>query len=178
MADILLDVETQRAMSEVPGGWNNIAGFGLAVAVTWDDNAGFRAWREADARSLVGELAAFSRVVGYNLLRFDYTVLSAYHPGIHAQLEAKTVDMLVDLRRRLGFNVPLQSVAQATLGRSKSGDGLASVQWFRAGLVDKVIAYCQEDVTLTRDVYQYGCRKGYVLYLDHGRPAKVLVKWS
>ena len=177
MAEIYLDVETQKLQSEVPGGWNNIAAFGLALAVTWDQVAGFRTWREPDAAELVLELARFSRVVGYNVLRFDYTVLSAYQPSVHTLLQAKTTDMLVDISRRLGFRLSLQSVAQATLGRSKAGDGLDAVRWFRAGEIDKVAAYCQEDVALTRDVYLYGQREGHVLYLDRGRPAKVLVKW-
>jgi DEAD/DEAH box helicase domain-containing protein len=177
MSEIYLDVETQKLQTEVPGGWDNIAAFGLALAITWDEAAGFRTWREPDAAALVEELARFPRVVGYNVLRFDYTVLSAYQPAVHTLLQARTTDMLVDLSRRLGFRPPLQSVAQATLGRSKAGDGLAAVRWFRAGEIDKVAAYCQEDVALTRDVFLFGRSNGHVLYLDRGRPAKVLVKW-
>lgn len=177
MSEIYVDVETQKLQSEVPGGWNNIAGFGLAVAITWDEGAGFRTWYEADAIPLVQELARFPLVVGYNLLRFDYTVLSAYDPFVHAQLQGKTADMLVDLSRRLGFRPPLQSVAQATLGRGKAGDGLDAVRWFRAGQVDKVAAYCQEDVALTRDVFLFGRQHGHVLYLDRGRPQRVIVTW-
>jgi DEAD/DEAH box helicase domain-containing protein len=177
MNEIVLDIETQRLQTEVAGGWDNIAGFGLAVAVTWDNEAGFRTWLERDAVALVQELARFPRVVGYNLLRFDYTVLSAYNPAVHTTLQAKTVDMLVDLSRRLGFRPKLESVAQATLGRSKLGDGLDAVRWFRAGEVDKVAAYCQEDVAITRDVYHFGQQNGHVLYLDRGRASRVLVKW-
>ena len=177
MSEILLDVETQRLHHEVPGGWNNIRGFGLALAVTWDEQAGFRTWYETDAVTLVEELACFPRVVGYNLLRFDYTVLSAYQPQIHTLLQGKTLDLLVDLTRRLGFRPSLEKVAQATLHRGKSADGLAAVRWFRAGQIDKVAAYCQEDVGLTHDIYEYGKHQGYVLYLDRGRPARVVVQW-
>ncbi len=177
MTEIFLDVETQKLQTEVPGGWDNIAGFGLALAVTWDEAAGFRTWLEPDATALVQELTRFPLVVGYNVVRFDYTVLSAYQPAVHTLLQGKTVDMLVDLARRLGFRPPLQSVAQPTLGRGKAGDGLDAVRWFRAGEIDKVAAYCQEDVAITRDVFYYGRRNGHVLYLDRGRPAKVIVKW-
>jgi DEAD/DEAH box helicase domain-containing protein len=177
MSEIFLDVETQRIQSEVPGGWYNIAGFGLALAVTWDDVAGFRTWLEPDAQALVNELARFPRVVGYNVLRFDYTVLSAYQSNVHSLLQAKTTDMLVDLSRRLGFRPPLESVAQATLGRSKTSDGLSAVRWFREGQIDRVIAYCREDVTITRDIFYHGRQHGHVLYLDRGRPTRVIVKW-
>jgi hypothetical protein len=48
VTEIYLDVETQRLSSEVQGGWNNIRAFGVSVAVTWDEPAGFRDWYEAD----------------------------------------------------------------------------------------------------------------------------------
>lgn len=177
MDQIFLDVETQRLNHEVPGGWDNIPGFGLAVAVTWDEQCGFRTWLEAQAAALVEELAGAQRVIGYNLLRFDYAVLSAYVPVLPPTLQPRTTDMLVDLSRRLGFRPPLESVAQATLGRSKGGDGLAAVRWFRNGEVERVAAYCQEDVALTRDVFFFGQRNGHVFCLDRGRPARVLVRW-
>jgi DEAD/DEAH box helicase domain-containing protein len=177
MSEIFLDVETQRLNHEVPGGWNNIAGFGLAVAVTWDETDGFRTWLESDATALAQELARFGRVVGYNVLRFDYAVLSAYSADLPARLQPRTTDLMVDLYRRLGFRPPLDSVAQATLGRAKSGEGTAAVRWFRAGEIDKVAAYCQEDVAITRDIFFHGRQHGHVLYLDRGRPARVSVRW-
>lgn len=177
MAEIFVDVETQRLQSEVPGGWNNIAGFGLAVAITWDDEAGFRRWLEPQAAALVQELTRFPLVVGFNTLRFDYAVLSAYEPSVFNLLRPKSVDLLLHLERRLGFRVKLDSVAQATLGRSKVGDGLDAVRWFRAGEIDKVCSYCQDDVALTRDVFYHGRQNGAVSYLDRGRPVRVTVKW-
>jgi DEAD/DEAH box helicase domain-containing protein len=177
MTEIFLDVETKRLNHEVPGGWDNIPGFGLALAVTWDETSDFRIWLEQDAVTLAGELQRFSRVIGYNVIRFDYAVLSAYAPDLPTLLLPRTTDMLVDLYRRLGFRPPLDSVAQATLGRSKAGDGTASVRWYKAGEIDKVAAYCQEDVAITRDVFYHGRRTGSVQYLDRGRPASVAVKW-
>jgi DEAD/DEAH box helicase domain-containing protein len=177
MTDIFLDVETQRLAHEVPGGWNNIPAFGLAVAVTWDEASGFRSWRTRDVLNLVAELQGHDRIIGYNILRFDYAVLSAYYPGIVALLAPKTVDILLDIAGRLGAKPPLESVAQATLGRSKTGGGGQAVQWYRQGEIEKVIAYCQDDVSLTRDIYYFGKTQGYILYLQNSQPIKVMVQW-
>ena len=54
MKKIFFDLETQRLAIEVEDGWNNIRGFGLSIAVTWDEENEFRCWNE----SSVGELVA------------------------------------------------------------------------------------------------------------------------
>src|SRR5512134_1632271 len=106
MAEIYLDTETQKIADEVQGGWDNIRAFGLSVAVTWDASNEFREWYEADAGRLIGELRAFDRVVTFNGIRFDLEVLAAY--GDVRELRGKSLDLLQDLKRRLGFRVSLE----------------------------------------------------------------------
>ena len=78
MNEIFFDLETPRWSDEVEGGWSNIPAFGLSLAVTWDDRNGFRVWFENDAIMLVKELDQADKVIGFNIVRFDYEVLSAY----------------------------------------------------------------------------------------------------
>ncbi len=79
--EIFFDIETLRLSHEVDGGWSNIARFGLAVAVTWDEQNRFRRWFEPDAKALITELEQFDRIVSFNGDRFDFEVLRGYHPG-------------------------------------------------------------------------------------------------
>jgi DEAD/DEAH box helicase domain-containing protein len=52
------------------------------------------------------------------------------------------------------------------------------VRWYRQGQIDKVIAYCQTDVEITRRLYEYGREQGHLLYWDRrGRLQKVFVNW-
>jgi DEAD/DEAH box helicase domain-containing protein len=89
-----------------------------------------------------------------------------------------TVDMLRDVHLALGFRLPLQALAEATLNESKSADGLQSVRWFRQGEIDKVIEYCQHDVEITRRLYEHGREHGHLLYWDRqGRMQEVYVNW-
>jgi len=175
--EIFLDLETRRLAEEVEGGWQNIPALGLAVAVTWDPEFLFRTWLEEDARRLVGELGRFQRIVGFNILRFDYAVLSAYS-DLPESLAVKALDILVDVERRLGHRVSLENLATTTLGRGKIGEGAAAVNWFRRGELDKVIRYCQEDVALTRDLYYRGCQDGSLQYVDSGERKCVEVEWQ
>ncbi|MCP4515484.1 MAG: hypothetical protein GY824_09680, partial [Delftia sp.] len=57
-------------------------------------------------------------------------------------------------------------------------DGVQAVRWFRQGEVDKVLDYCQRDVQVTREVYEFGKRHGFVRYRDRRRGVKqVQVSW-
>jgi DEAD/DEAH box helicase domain-containing protein len=179
MQEIYLDVETQRLADEVQGGWDNIRAFGLSVAVTWDVAHDFREWYENDAVCLIGELSAFERIITFNGDRFDLEVVSAY--GDVAALRQKSVDILRDLKRRLGFRVSLQAVAQSTLGRQKTGSGVDAVTWWRSGdpiLRRRVADYCRMDVEILRELVVYGRREGFVKVPSRGKELTVFVAWG
>jgi len=174
---IFFDLETQRWSTEVEGGWSNIRGFGLSIAVSWDKGHGFRDWSESKVQELIKELAQFGTIIGFNLLKFDYEVLSGYADDVHMLLDGKTFDILADLTNRLGHRVSLEDVASATLGRGKLGTGCDAVRWFREGKLKEVTDYCQRDVELTREIYEYGREHGLVYYPRRGEKAEVRVDW-
>jgi DEAD/DEAH box helicase domain-containing protein len=179
MAEIYLDTETQRLADEVSGGWDNIRAFGLSVAVTWDASNEYREWYEPDAGRLIGELRAFDRIVTFNGLRFDLEVLAAY--GDVRELHGKSLDLLQDLKRRLGFRVKLESLAQATLGKGKTGSGLDAVRWWRSGepaLRQRVVEYCRQDVEVLREIVAHGRREGFVKIPSQGKVLTVYVAWE
>ncbi len=173
---LVFDLETQKIADEV-GGWNHIRDMLLAVGVTYNPAADtYQVYTEADAARLIADLRAADLVVGYNLIRFDYEVLRAYTTDPLRDLP--TVDMLVDLRRALGWRPKLDDVAAATLAEHKSADGLAAVRWFRQGQLQKVIDYCQHDVEITWRIYDFGRRNRYVMVFDRRQqPRKVPVPW-
>jgi DEAD/DEAH box helicase domain-containing protein len=116
-------------------------------------------------------------VVGFNLRRFDYGVLQPY-----AAFDLRTIptlDMLEQVHSHLGFRLPLGHLAEETLGATKTGDGLQSLAWWKAGEVQKVIAYCTADAALTASLYRFGLEHGYLLYRDReGRPVRVPVDFA
>jgi DEAD/DEAH box helicase domain-containing protein len=176
MATLIFDLETQYLADEV-GGWSNIDKLKLACAVTLNMDTGeFVHYLESDVDKLLIDLKAASLVVGFNVNRFDYEVLRPYAGG--AALDLPTVDMLADIYKALGFRLSLDSVASATLGTAKSADGLLAVRWFRAGEVQKVLDYCEQDVCVTRDLYKYGQTHKHIKFRDkYGRVKAVPVRW-
>jgi DEAD/DEAH box helicase domain-containing protein len=156
----------------VDGGWANIRAFGLAVAITWDKEKAFRRWYEDDALALISELERFTQVITYNGNRFDLEVLRAYAPV--DSLRKLSLDIHELLHKQLGRRVKLDQLAKETLGTAKSGDGLQAVEWWRAGLKDRVAEYCEQDVAILRDVVEHGRSKGYVIISSK----EVRVQWD
>jgi DEAD/DEAH box helicase domain-containing protein len=172
---VVFDLETLRGPEEC-GGWEHAERFGLAVGVTWCAAHGYRSWEEREAAALVAYLARFERVVGFNVLSFDYSVLSAYQPDVWPLLVPRTLDLLEDVRRGLGYRVGLDALCAATLGRGKSGSGADAPRLWQEGERLRVMRYCRDDVRLTRDLYLHGLRRGFIRY-----PGGTLVvggRWS
>lgn len=174
---VVFDLETQRSFQEV-GGRHNIPRLGLSVAVTYSTAAGeYHHYTEEIVDDLVEELKAADLVVGFNVLSFDYQVLSAYTD--HPLRQLPTVDMLDDIHRTLGFRLGLDALASATLGAGKSADGLQAIRWWRQGKMQELFDYCQQDVEVTRQLYEFGRQNKYVQYRDRQwRMRKVAVNWG
>jgi len=174
MNTVFFDVETQRIFDEV-GGRENVKALGLAAAVTYSSTTGaFRHYTEEYVDALLTELNAADLVVGFNVLRFDYEVLRPYGPVN----PARTVDMLDHIYRRLGFRISLASLAEATLGVCKSADGLHAVRWYKEGRIQEILVYCQQDVDITRRLYEYGQQNKHLKYKDRNfRIQMVPVSW-
>jgi DEAD/DEAH box helicase domain-containing protein len=175
MNTIFFDLETQRIFDEV-GGRLNIRKLGMSVAVTYSTaDEAFHRYVEEDAPRLIAELEAADRVVGFNVLSFDYEVLRAYQAGF---VPPDTVDMLDHIYRRLGYRVSLDNLASTTLGTSKSADGLQAVRWFREGRIQEVLDYCQQDVEVTRLLYEHGRKHKHLKFRDNRyRTQTVAVSW-
>lgn len=158
---------------------NHINMMGLSAGVTYHVEQDHWAFYEEDGvGSLIDDLVSASKIVGFNVIRFDYTVLQPYGLSVDRSLVEKTADLLSDISLTLGFRVGLDHVAEATLGESKSADGLAAVEWFKKGEMDKVLAYCKQDVWVTYRIWVYGRDHGHIFRRDRsGSKRKIPVSW-
>jgi DEAD/DEAH box helicase domain-containing protein len=175
---VFFDLETQNLFQDV-GGRENIEKLRVACAVTWSTQTNdFSVYWEKDVPALIEELKSATKVIGFNLRGFDYLVLQPYVPEMRFA-SLPTLDMLLDLQKILGFRVSLDSIASASLGATKTADGVQSVAWFRAGELEKVAEYCKADVDITRRVYEFGRDHGHIFYKSKlGSKLKVDVKWK
>jgi len=159
---LFLDIETQRSAEEV-GGWQNKHLMRVAVAVIYDSmEDAFSVFLEERVHELIDRLKTADLIVGFNITDFDYNVLKGYSSFPFAKLP--TFDILQEISQQLGYRLSLSHLAHKTLQREKSADGLQSLQWFKEGKIEEVIAYCKKDVEITKDLFLFGLANGYLLF--------------
>lgn len=104
-------------------------------------------------------------IVGYNSEHFDIPILNKYYAGDLSKI--RSVDLLKEVKNVLGRRLKLDNLAEATLGRNKTADGMKAVEWWAQGLYEKVREYCLADVAITAELYEYAKKKGHLKYRDY-----------
>jgi DEAD/DEAH box helicase domain-containing protein len=173
---VYFDLETQKSAEEV-GGWDRIRDMRMSVGVTFSTVRGtYEIYEESRANALIEELRRADLVVGFNILRFDYEVLTAYNPFFDPE-QLRTLDMLVELMKTLPHRLSLDSLAAASLGVEKTSDGLQALRWFRQGRLIEIAEYCCYDVKITRLVHEYGRDEKRLFYTTKFGKKSVPVSW-
>jgi len=174
---VYFDLETQKSADEV-GGWDRIRDMRMSIGVTYSTaRGGYKIYPESAVDDLLRELQRADLVVGFNHLRFDYEVLHGYTPYDLSQLP--TLDMMVDLKERLGHRLGLDSIAEATFGLNKTSEGLQAIEWYRSGKLLEIAEYCCFDVKLTKLVHEFGVQQRQLFYKNRfGALLSVGVDWK
>lgn len=172
---MVLDVETRRSAAEV-GGWNRCDRMGVSVTVLYDSKTGFSAYEQDALPELFSRLKEADLVIGFNILRFDYAVLQPF--ADYDLRTLPTLDMLMEVKKRLSYRVSLDNLARATLDAPKSADGLQALKWWKEGNLTAITEYCRKDVELTRDIYLHGHKESCLLFTNKaGQKVRVPVCW-
>lgn len=140
--------------------------------------------REVDenGKEIVGEMKSFwekdigkaidlfqkaDRIIGFNSIGFDVPALSPYTPPTFPKLPH--FDMLAHIRAVQGKRVSLDSLARGTLGKKKTDSGENAILYYQKGdkeSLGKLLKYCEADVALTRDIYDFGFKNGFLKFVD------------
>ncbi len=176
---VFFDLETQKSAADV-GGWGNTHLMRVAVAVVYDsrEKRYIHYWEE-QVDDLVQKLLSADLVVGFNHESFDYGVLKGY-TDIDLRTETKSFDIMVDVQKRLGHRLGLAALAEGSLGKGKSADGLQSLIWWADGEKQKVADYCQVDVEVTKGVFEFGLENHHLIYIHKksGEKVKIANDWE
>lgn len=164
---VIIDVEIQKTIDQLPRGWDETENMGVAVACVWVvEERRLRIYGTSDLAELRRELTLCRRVTGFNIAQFDLPVIFG-QPNRQpvTVLNGRVDDILQRIWDALGSREKgwkLDDIVKATLNRSKIGDGADAPAWWQAGWVHKVINYCSDDCCLERDLCHFIDSYGYV----------------
>ena len=161
---LVLDLETQKTFDAV--GRENLHKLKISVAGIYDYLTDeYKCYSESEIPLLEERLRSADLLIGFNIRKFDLAVLEPY---LFLSIETLPVlDLMEEIEKVRGHRVSLQSVAQATLGVAKSGEGMNAIILYEQGRMDELKKYCLNDVKLTKDIYDYGCRENRVYFISN-----------
>ena len=177
-ADVVyFDLETRRTSNDV-GGWDKKHAMGISVGVTYSTRLGaYRIYTEEKVQELIEQLRRADLVVGFNSVHFDYGVLMG-HTILDLPQELKSLDLLIEVEKKVGRKLKLDALASATLGVGKTAEGLDAIRWWREGKMMEIAEYCCFDVKVTRMLHEHGVEHREVFYDDKfARRQRVEVDW-
>ena len=163
---VVFDLETQNIFQEV--GSSDPTALDISVATVYDSGTSkFTTVTVDEIDQLWPIIEQADALVGYNSNHFDIPLLNKYYPGDLSVI--KSIDLLEEIRKSLGRRLRLDSVAQATVGAKKSADGLQAVRWWREGNIKDIKKYCEQDVNVTKKIFEYALEHGHVKFKDGAR---------
>lgn len=177
---LVLDLETQKSFKEIgKSKVDSLAKLKISVVGIYDYLTDqYRTYEEKAMMELGKRLQAADLIIGFNIRRFDFPVLAPYL--LFPVERLPVLDLLDDIEKARGHRASLDSVARATIKQGKSGDGAEALVLFKEGRMDELKKYCLDDVRLTKEVYEYGCREGKVLFTSSWdfKTYEVPVNWA
>ena len=171
----VLDIETKRSAEEV-NGWHRAYLMGISCLILYDSRDDkYHEYTMENMNTLISHLEELDLIIGFNIKRFDYLVLSGVLDYNFNKLP--TLDLLEKVHERLGYRLSLDHLAVVNLGEKKSADGLQALKWWREGKIDKIIKYCKKDVEITKKIYLKG-KDGFLLFRNKAEKiVRFPVRW-
>jgi DEAD/DEAH box helicase domain-containing protein len=169
MREVILDLETKKAFVETGNydpkklgiSYVGICRRDISDSKSQDEFLGFF---EDELSGLWPILEQADRIIGFNIVGFDFPVLSTYYHGDFSSFPV--LDILEEVKKSTGHRVSLDAIAKETLGVQKSGTGLDALAYYEQGKLDELAEYCLTDVRITRDIYDYGRKLKYLKFLN------------
>lgn len=163
MKKIVFDIETSNVFQDVAS--NEPTALDMSVCCIYDyETDKYSSYTQETINELWPILEKADLIIGYNSDHFDIPILNKYYSGDLTKI--KSLDLLKEVKNSLGRRIKLDTIAEATLGRNKTGHGLEAIVWWKNGEKQKVIDYCIEDVRITKDIYEYALKNKMLKYTD------------
>ncbi len=180
--EVIFDIETKKIFDDIEG--DNPADLGISIVSIYkrklDDNykeleGKIESFFEADFANMWALFSNVDRIIGFNSLHFDVPALAPLAPYDFKKL--KHFDIMDHVKNSLGFRLSLNAIATETLGHTKIDNGLNAVYYWQEHSKEslaKLKKYCEMDVIVTKEIYDYGLKNKQLKYKDKWNTPRVI----
>ena len=180
--EVIFDLETQKFFDEIEG--SDPADLGVSILSMYVRTL------DSDFNEIKGEMHSFfeddlikswdyfknaNRIIGFNSKHFDVPALKPYLPIEITKIPH--LDILEHVREENGRRVSLNAIVKETLGDHKADDPAnAILYWQKRDEVSlaKLKFYCEEDVRLTKEIYDYGLKNKKLIFKDYWNTVRTI----
>jgi len=172
--EVFFDIETKKIFDDIEG--NNPADLGISIVSVYkrklDNNfdeieGKMQSFFEQDFAKMWTLFSNADRIIGFNSLHFDVPALAPLSPYDFKKLNH--FDIMDHVKNAIGFRLSLNSIASETLGHGKIDNGLNAVYYWQEHTTEslaKLKKYCEMDVVVTKEVYDFGLKNKNLKYID------------
>lgn len=170
--EVIFDVETKKLFSDIIG--DDPGDLGVSIVSLYkreldenlnEINGKIRSFWEKDFDEMWPIFQEADRIIGFNSIHFDVPALFPYTNFPFNKLPH--FDILKELKDVFGRRISLDAIAKETLDKPKSDSGLNAVLYFQKGdreSLEKLQKYCEEDVLITKEIYDYVLKNKHLLF--------------
>lgn len=173
MRKIVFDIETRNVFADV--GKNDPTLLDISLVGVWDSlTDSYSSYLQEELGQLWPILERADMLIGFNSDHFDIPLLNKYYPGDLTKF--KSLDILKEIHKTYGRRMKLDQIAEGTLGKKKSGNGLEAIKWWKEGDVEKIRKYCLDDVKITKEIYEYALQNNKIIFKEGSKLYDVNLK--
>ena len=175
MFEVFWDVETKSWFDETGG--NDPGELGVSiVSVYWRDEneSRMQSFWEKDFDQMWKLFRDADRIIGFNTLGFDIPAMKPYAPTDFASLPHFDILEKVKLANN-GRGASLNAIARDTLGIEKIDSGANAINYWKKGDAESLAylqKYCEADVAITRDIYDFAIKNRFLKFTDKWNNAR------
>ncbi len=172
----ILDIQTRKTYEDV-GGKKGTSKMGISYAALLNYSADeINVYTEQDMNILLDKIFSSRLIIGLNLKKFAYKVLSGYRGADFEQINS--LDMLDYLRKKIIRKPCIEELFSGTLSIDRTIDNMKIARQFKQGRIEEVKQITIQNVKDLNSVYSFGKQRGHVFINDEtGQRWKIPVCW-
>jgi len=174
ITEVIFDIETKKIFDDIDT--FNPADLGISIVSI------YKRQLDSNLNETIGQIFSFweenfdkmwplfsnvDRCIGFNSLNFDVPALVPLAPFDFKKITH--FDIMDKIKTALGHRLSLHSIASETLNHTKIDHGLNAVKYWAEHSPEslaKLKKYCEADVIVTKEVYDFVLKNKYLKYKD------------